>query len=247
MKVIVLGSVLMSLFSCGIKNTSDATISESPPPRKAMVVSMSGYTTCRADEGHHNGEPGPMGTAFYARAAAVSETIREKTGLTPDIFASCYNADKELITSSTLNPVEAKVYFDLDYLKELRSVMASYTDIYVVGHSYGGWLAMKLVERWEGSPESIKALYTFDPISRELCFFDRPEYCMSAPKDILAIGRQHIRENTGVWINPWQDETFFLHSSAIPQADENPKHEVEHFNIDSVQSIWDNLKSRISG
>lgn len=245
MKVTVLGSVLLSLFSCGIKSTSDATISESPPPRKAMVVSMSGYTSCRAERGHHNGESGPMGTGFYAEATAVGNSIFEKTGLTPDIFASCYNLDKELITSSTLNPAEANVQDDQEYLNELRSVMASYTDVYVVGHSYGGWLAMKLMEGWSGSPEAVKALYTLDPISRELCFFDRPEYCQSAPRDILATGRQHIRDNTVVWVNPWQDETFFLHSSAIPQADENPKHRVQHHEIDSVKSIWENLKSRI--
>jgi hypothetical protein len=69
---------------------------------------------------------------------------------------------------------------------------------------------------------------------------------VASPKDITALERQHIKDSTNLWVNPWQQKTMFLHSSIIPQADENPRFDISHWEIDNLSSIWSGMKSRLT-
>ena len=106
-----------------------------------------------------------------------------------------------------------------------------YTHIFAIGHSYGGWLTMKLMEDWIGNQNTVKTVYTLDPISKELCFFDNPSQCVNAPNDISETSHQHSREFSALWVNQWQKNALFLHSSRISEADLNPKHDLTHWSM----------------
>lgn len=232
------------MFSCADRSAQSglAADAERKVP-KPLIIGMSGFATCRTSD-QHDGEWGPLGHAMFARVLDLRDQIRTTSGYEPDVMASCFTADKELITSSSPGNWELHYPEDDEYIEHLHHKMSEYTDVFVIGHSYGGWLAMKLVESWQGAPELIKTLHTIDPISKRLCFFDKPSDCLSAPKDITVAGRKHIRENSGAWINPWQQKTFFLHSSIIPQADANPLFDLNHWDLDTHDEIWDDVKSR---
>lgn len=229
--------------SCGNRKESRSSLSETIATPKLLVVAMSGFGTCKAST-QHQGEWGPLGHGMFNYVFDVMGHIENTTGHAPDMMASCFTKSSELITSWSTENWALHQPTDESYLASIQQKMEEYTHVYVVGHSYGGWLAMKLVEGWQGAPERIKTLHTIDPISKKLCFFDTPSDCISAPKDIDAAAREHIRDYSGVWVNPWQDRTFFLHSSIIPEADVNPRYNVLHWDIDTKREIWDDIKSK---
>ena len=210
---------------------------------KLLIVSMSGFATCRKSQ-QHEGAWGPLGHSMATRVFDLLGHIENTTGYKPDMMASCFTSEPSLITSSSSENWELKYPEDQEYIQTLHEKMAEYSHVFIVGHSYGGWLAMKLVESWQGAPEKIKSLHTIDPISKLLCFFDNPSDCINAPKDITAIGRQHIRDNSNIWVNPWQRKTFFLHSSSISQADENPLFDINHWDLDTHDEVWSNIKAK---
>jgi pimeloyl-ACP methyl ester carboxylesterase len=206
---------------------------------------MSGFSSCKESE-MHGGRVGPLGSRMFEHVLDLQKFIQEKTGHIPDVFASCFDADRNLFTSASTSNWDLENPSDEEYIAKVQERMPEFSEVYVVGHSYGGWLSMKLIESWQGSPTLIKSLNTIDPISKKLCFFDTPADCLSAPKDISGPARQHIQDHTGLWVNSWQQKTIFLHSSSIRQADENPMFDVSHWEIDNHLAIWDSLKSRLS-
>lgn len=231
------------LASCGVKSPGHVSSVSSPAPNtKPLIIGMSGFSSCK-ESAQHNGEVGPLGSRMFEHVLDLQKFIQEKTGHQPEVFASCFNSDRELITSASSNNWQLETPTDENYIASLHELMAEFSEVYVVGHSYGGWLSMKLIESWQGSPTLIKSLYTIDPISKKLCFFDTPSDCISAPKDISTTARQYIKDHTGLWVNPWQQKTIFLHSSAIAQADENPLFNISHWEIDNHGAIWDRFKS----
>lgn len=239
-------SIFIALSGCGIKtrNNTSAQTSDSGTI-KPLIISMSGFATCKASD-RHEGEVGPLGSKMMPNIIDLSEFIEQRSGVEPTIMASCFTSERQLVTTSSAESWTLETPSDEDYISKLHNKMEEFTDVYVIGHSYGGWLSMKMIELWQGSPTLIKYLYTIDPISKRLCFFDNPKDCVSAPKDIGAEARQHIKDNTELWVNPWQQKTIFLHSSAIPQADENPRFDISHWEIDNVSDIWNGLKSRLT-
>jgi len=232
--------------SCGARSPGQLSSDELPGSgAKPIIIGMSGYSSCKTSD-RHNGEVGPLGSGMFDHVLEMQKFILDKTGHLPQVLASCFTSEKQLITAASADDWAIETPSDEDYIAKLQQKMEESTDAYIVGHSYGGWLSMKLIESWEGSPDLIKALYTIDPISKKLCFFDTPGDCTSAPKDITPSARQHINDYTGLWVNAWQQKTIFLHSSIIPQADENPKFNISHWEIDNHVAMWDSFKSHLN-
>jgi hypothetical protein len=242
-----IATVLLSFLfvSCGQK-PNQSTLEGSQTSKQPLIIAMAGFSTCRTDQNFHNGMHGPMGGRLFRKVEELAQTIHQKMGTEPLTLASCFTTESKLIVSSSAAPNTISSPTDDQYIATLHHTMEQYSDVFIVGHSYGGWLAMKLVETYEGPADRIKSLYSIDPISKKLCFFNNPEYCMSAPKDILASGRQHINDMTKIWVNPWQKKTFYLHSSIIPQADENPLYDLDHYELDNSDAIWTDMAGRIS-
>jgi pimeloyl-ACP methyl ester carboxylesterase len=192
------------------------------------------------------GQYGPEGHEIFKRVTTLAAYIKSQFNVDPSIQASCFTKERRLIVSSSLNHYNPTTPTDEEYLDNTHQLMNDYTHIYVVGHSYGGWLAMKLMETWNGDQNAVKSVYTLDPISKELCYFNNPDECVSAPNDISDAGRQHIQDYSGIWVNPWQENTLFLHSSRIPQADMNPQYDVTHWSMLPNDDIWFDIRSRVS-
>lgn len=242
---IILGS---SLFACGPMNGRSSIVSTSLnlPEIRPLIVGMSGYSTCTESSDYHDGELGPLGAQLFRQVEPIMAQITEKLNVAPALLASCFTDDRELITSSSLDGWKVNNPSDQDYLTSIQQQMEFFTHVFVVGHSYGGWLSMKLVESYQGVADKIKTLHTIDPISKELCYFDNVSECLSAPRDIKEPAREHIKANTETWVNAWQDVTFFLHSSPIPEADQNPQYEVEHWDIDNNEELWEDINRQVA-
>lgn len=245
----VTGIVLMnSLFACGPMTGRNALLSTKSnlPEIRPLIVGMSGYSTCTESGDYHDGDLGPMGAQLFRQIQPIVDQITDKLNVAPALLASCFTDDRELITSSSLDAWKLEHPDDEEYLTKLNQQMEFFTHVFVVGHSYGGWLSMKLVESYQGLSDKIKTLHTIDPISKKLCYFDNVSECLSAPRDIEKPAREHISANTGIWVNAWQDVTFFLHSSPIPEADQNPKYNSEHWDIDNDEDLWQEIHRQVA-
>ncbi len=237
--------LLIMIAACGSRHEQSSLTNKVEKTPKPLIISMSGFASCKASQAH-DGKVGPLGSSMMAHVFDLQNFIEERTGEETHVMASCFTSERQLITSSNVVSWGLENPTDEEYLGHLRRTMVDYSDIYIIGHSYGGWLSMKLLADWDGPSDLIKSLYTIDPISKKLCFFNNPAECVVAPKDIPAPERQHIKDNTDVWVNPWQQKTMFLHSSSIPQADENPRFDISHWEIDNLSSIWSEMKSRLT-
>lgn len=242
-----MSTICLTLAACGNRDTGHSSrLLFNLPSTRPLVIGMSGYSTCTESEDYHNGESGPLGAQIFRKVEMVVQRISEKINVEPAVLASCFTDNSELITASSLDGWVLKQPKDGDYLASIREQIDFFTHVFVVGHSYGGWLAMKLAESYRGTPDKIKTLHTIDPISKELCYFNNVSECLSAPRDIGKPSREHIRDHTETWVNAWQDVTFFLHSSSIAEADENPKYDEEHWDIDNNDELWEKIHQQIA-
>ena len=212
---------------------------------KPLIIGMAGYATCQESE-DIPGQYGPEGHEMFKRITALAGYIKSQFRFDASIYASCFTTERRLIVSSSINQYQPTTPSEDEYLDNTHQLMNDYTHIFVVGHSYGGWLAMKLMETWNGDQNSVKSVYTLDPISKQLCFFDTPDECVRAPHDIDYNSRQHISDYSSIWVNPWQENTMFLHSSQISQADLNPKYDLTHWTMLPNNDIWLDIRSRVS-
>ena len=125
---------------------------------------------------------------------------------------------------------------DMDLL--VKRITQKYpSEISLVGHSHGAWLAMKTLPKLP----PVASLFTIEPISPENCGIqeflenrDRPilqrrqkivDGCRQAPADINADEVSHLIQDD--WFNFYQDPNFSmtaLHSSEIPEAQNFPKY-----------------------
>lgn len=101
-------------------------------------------------------------------------------------------------------------------------------DVFMVGHPYGGWTAMKLAILTK-KIANLKMLVTIDPISLPHChsstfigsmFSTEPSLdCTRSPileKDKFARVDLENIASTGRWYHFWQEEYDRLHSGPIP-------------------------------
>ncbi len=236
---------VIALTSCGFRQAENSRLSSLPAVRP-LIIGMSGYSTCTKSDSYHHGEQGPLGAQLFRKIEPIFQQITDKLGVEPGLMASCFTNDSQLIAASSLDGWRLVKPSDEEYLANVHQQIEFFTHVFVVGHSYGGWLSMKLAETYNGAKDKIKTLHTIDPISKKLCYFDNVSECLSAPRDLDATARSRIRDNTDMWVNAWQDTTFFLHSSAIEEADENPKYEAEHWDIDNDDGLWETINEKIA-
>lgn len=236
------------LSSCGPAGSNKSWLSGllSSPQIRPLFVGMSGYSTCTESRDYHDGEMGPLGAQLFRQIEPILAQIKDKLDVEPALMASCFTDGRELIAASSLDDWIPKNKTDEGYLDVIHEQLEHFSHVFVVGHSYGGWLAMKLASSYSGIADKIKTLHTIDPISKELCYFDNISECLSAPRDIEQPAREHIRNVTETWMNAWQDATFFLHSSPITEADENKKYESEHWDIDNDQDLWEEIHRQVA-
>lgn len=216
--------LLATLVGCG-RLPGESRTQESTASGRLRIVAMGGRNSCQKIPPYS-----PKSMSMYA------EIERSLDHLTPqfdsvELLLACYRADGELFYTSSKDDTIRRGEPD-DLVEALEPTPAT---TLVVGHSYGGWLAMQTLLK----TRTQAALFTIDAISPTNCSFNKPQRwlgCTRAPTDIPY---HEVAQKTFYWGNFFQTSTRYLHSSAIPHAHRNQHLSgVGHTTIDNDQDIW---------
>jgi len=236
MNIFFASAIFFTLVSCG-SAIDHSKLNSSESIAVPLIVAIGGNESCGTTESRPT--PSPYGMGMFEKLEKIREDITTETGVTPNFIATCY-ADTGLKLVSSWNPEIEAGLSDETAIKFIREKAASAetSKTLLAGHSYGGWLAMKILSA-SLTDDSSYRIYTIDPISKVRCTFSTPEWCTQAPPDIKRAERKFISENSEKWINFWQDTTYYLHSSPIDEADENPYIYQGHTDIDTDTAVWE--------
>jgi pimeloyl-ACP methyl ester carboxylesterase len=218
----------LSFFGCGSPDSSSLVDQPQSQPY-GLIVGLGG-----------NGSCGPGGNPSESSLSGpLIETvakIEDELDVKMRFLLTCYlfNGEDIFFQRDDRDERESGDVSDLsqaisEFVNELGP-----TKTFLIGHSYGGWAAMKLALL-----AGYSGVYTVDPISRVDCSFTNPWGCTRAPRDIADDDRRQIADNSDSWLNFYQRQTWYLRSSRIPEADSNHRIEAEHTEIDSHPDVWD--------
>lgn len=216
--------MLILLAGCG-SPASHSALKETSQLRRLVVVAMGGRNSCQ------KGMPySPKSMSMYPDVQRAATQLSVHYGQT-DVILSCFRGDGQLFYLESPES-EVKVGEPQDLVSMLDGTQAT---VMLVGHSYGGWLAMQTLVR-----ARLKAfLFTIDPISPVNCAFRRPQRWLGCTKAPTDIPYDVVAQKTFRWQNFFQRSTRYLHSSEIPQANANILlNGVGHTTIDNNEDIW---------
>jgi hypothetical protein len=238
--------ILLASFGCGAGNSSELSRSIRAPRKAPVFFIIGGRRSCKptSDEAQDN----PRGAGLHQSLMAMLGRYESETGKQAEYFSAChYNGAQDMaFTSSWDSDVEYEKTEDEvrnEILRKRAQIDAE--QAVLIGHSYGGWVAMSLASNLHPS-ESFGQLYTIDPISKVKCTVLRPFGCRSAPSDINKSARRYIADKSGSWHNYFENQTWHLHSSAIEEADLNGKSNFPHKGIESDPAVWRDILSQVS-
>ncbi len=204
-----------------------------------LYVLISGYHSCNTPIAN---DPLVLSTSNNSAYSILRDAVL-KAGHPFEYVEACVNGEIEPVQQDLMlrmsssakaasdNPIE-EVAFQPPFRDAIVS-LSKYVDdvaqqtksdrIYVVGHSYGGWLAMKLALKLrEGL--SFLELITLDPISPLDCtpesFISSEDNrgCKEAPSDVASDERKNIRNRAGHWLHFYQSQFYILHSGPYAEA-----------------------------
>jgi pimeloyl-ACP methyl ester carboxylesterase len=203
------------------------TIGVLPQKPTPVLVFLGGYTSCKDPlQGFKSID--------QTRAAKLMQTART-TFLSrgfpePAYLIACqFNNQNSYIYKMSSSSRVIRQSGIADLAKSLNALTASVEspEVYFVGHSYGGWAAMKLAMTLDPQVK-VGALVGVDAISSKNClpsqFLDsllkRPvPGCTEAPSDITSIERINLAQKVRIWLNLYQLDSRLLHSGAIANAE----------------------------
>lgn len=204
---------------------------------------MGGRGSCGQDA---QGNQSPFAMSNYPQFRSMIDSLISR-GTVVNFLVSCYQGSN-VIKQITSDAPASIVSGDIETTKrKVASMVAALlpAQTFLMGHSYGGWLAMKTALAL-GQGAAVAGLFTIDPISPVTCTFTRPEGCTAAPSDVTGAQRDLLAAQTGNWTNFYQTSTFYLHSSVINQADENQHIDAEHTAIDTDRQVWNTIGAEIN-
>lgn len=238
-KLTIVTLIASCLVSCGRRHEAEL---KGQPAERPLIVGLGGYNTCMTGTQHGSWEA-PLGMTLHLRTENLRRTLQANYGIEVDVILSCFTRFTELrFVESTDNYAKLNTNQQInDFIRLLHQKIDKHSKVYIMSHSYGGWLGMRTVAEYQGSRTHIKSLYSVDPISRPHCQIENPFAwggCRLSPPDIDDKARQLIGESTGRWFNFWQNQTFYLHSAEISQADNNMRLAREHTDINDADEVW---------
>ncbi|MBI1859499.1 MAG: alpha/beta fold hydrolase [Deltaproteobacteria bacterium] len=179
-----------------------------------LMVAMGGHTSCGL------GELPPIGSKLYRPFTEWVSALRRDF---PDRkfrqLTLCFNEglppDADMVGIDSEDPRTVFVEDGHGLVKRIDDLAKSrQTQVILLGHSYGGYLAMFLAANLQ---RKVEGLFSIDPIGPN-CegaggLFSGA--CEEAPTDL---NNKAIRERTRVWVNIYQTQDW-LHSSEIAEAE----------------------------
>jgi hypothetical protein len=197
-------------------------------PRRPLFILNSGWNSCGL-------KGNILGTKIFKKFKELRDTVSKGYKSAPLWLAACYTAFKQRTTGkaryiSTANPVRERRVTPSEMVtavQELAGVQP--VDVYMVGFSYGGPVIMRLGRDLPKEQFNLKVVGTIDPISQQTCnsikflrayLWGGSEGCQQAPSDFSPKELLSIASRT-LWLQFFQTEYSRLHSSPIPEADQN--------------------------
>lgn len=222
-----------------------------PPPPSApgfagqlpFFVVMGGYKSCQ----HPFDAPGPIDLSLFTAFHALRVEMRQQTGYDIPYVMSCYE-DKNPVVRFTTSAAPGQVITaeESDLASVIKPLVNPGTPVVFIGHSYGGWLAMKTIAAM-GMQQRVATLFTLDPISANECSRPFMPGCRRAPTDFGAEQLEMIAASTGEWINMYQRITPYLMSDKIPYADVNECRFLKHGQMDTDPKVWAVIRGKLIG
>jgi hypothetical protein len=242
------------IFSCSADPDSSKLKNDKRTPR-ILLVAMGGFASCTTGALHKEWESPvtmPMALQSYNLEQYFEHKSKGDPAAEVDLFLSCFTKLAELRYSTSADQYK-KLYINQTLkttVEFIEKMIPNYDAVFAIGHSYGGWLGMKLLSSPRLSEGSIQSFHSIDPISRTNCRLENPfswGNCTTAPTDFKPAELDQISSVTQHWMNSWQDQTFVLHSSEIEQANQNIYYETTHTRINDLPDVWDYFKEDITG
>jgi hypothetical protein len=230
--------VLLGLLTaCGAEHSVNSSVDSASVERPVFFV-LGGNRSCKPTP--HNQNPNPEGMDLYRPLQNLLEKISGQTRAIPEFFIACYSPDGGSMSYvSSWNPNIAYDRSETEVRQEILGKRASMgrQSAFLVGHSYGGWLAMSILSE-AGTHSKFAGIFTIDPISKVRCRITRPFGCQAAPGDIYSALRFRIAQRSGQWHNFYQTLTPYLRSDAISQATRNYLIPASHHEIGVNPVVW---------
>ncbi len=231
---------LLAQASCGSIDERQSELDDRDRQTRLITV-MGGYNSC--GDAARQASLSPFKMDMFKPFKKIFDQLRG-SGVPSEYVISCFKDEDNLVYSTSQSKgkeVSANIEEFSSFMKESRGESDKLT---MVGHSYGGWLMMKLAvdraESWD-----VDSIFSIDPISRSECTFSNPANCTSAPRDISEDQYAQLAASVGNFQNFYQTRTFYLHSGPIKHASKNTKLNETHTSIDTAEEIWQNIDSHL--
>lgn len=234
MRVILSLMLAVVVVGCGA-NPSASRLMDVQSDSVFLAV-FGGNASCKPDQ---NGQRSPLGMDMYRPFVALSDRLTTDNGWHLSWILTCHNSDASVhyVTSDDPEAMRTMPIPEVAPFVESFTTANSPGHVFIGGHSYGGWLALKVALALPDDL-NIEGLFSIDAISRKNCTFANPAECTQAPTDITRDQRRTLSDRTAHWINFFENQTFYLHSSPISEADENLKVATSHTGIDTHANVW---------
>ncbi len=275
-------------FACRHTNleSSHLKADETQESAKQVLIVLGGFMSCGSDNVHL---ANPLaGTNVPGLMHEVRAKASAGFASSPDrVFSTCYTI--EFNKQMTLGDVEAFNTFMVDsanpkvverlppeqmmdkIISKLSEPELKNADVHIVGHSYGGWTAMKFLNQTvkkfpsgAEQPFKIKTFVTLDPISKVECkpklIFDHlnglvmeskslpaditPAGCRRAPVDFNS-DLKAMACRVAVWKNYYQTASGILASSSIGSEQKLPIINVDLMSIPTPRDPRAFVKSSV--
>lgn len=239
---ILMALALVALVGCGSGNPSASRLMQSSD--SVFLVVFGGNSSCKPDA---DGLVSPRGMDMFDPFRRLSDQLTNDNGWAVTWLLTCHNADAAVKWMSSDAPARMQSMTIAQVAPKIQELVAANEPghVYLAGHSYGGWLALKtgiaLAE-----DVRIEGLFSIDAISRPNCTFANPAECTQFPSDVTREHRRALAERTDTWVNYYETQTSFLHSSPAEEADDNVLVPTSHTGIDTHANVWTSLTSRIA-
>lgn len=217
------------------ENTKDASPGETAPAIHALAF-FGGNSSCFDERRLPVGPKEQSLRKVFGPAKTAADARNQKNGAKTPFLITCYFMDNEQLSYalSRSDDPDAKTIQRTtleeisDAWNEQLKALGQPVKLTLVGHSWGGWTAMKFATYLEPSVE-IAGLVTLDPIDRENCGPVEVsasltglggDACQRAPVHVTKGSDLKFAPN-GKWINFYQTKFAPLHSGPIPAASLN--------------------------
>lgn len=233
---LLLSSVCL-MSACGEQSKSQLTSQDGKfvqdpedAPGTPLLIFLGGYISCPWNSRT------PANMSLHNRGTAFAEYVFQKVGVNGTkgrFLMSCFHRDPSKIQYYISDNPTKLITSSLNRLNDIIVDLAremDRPDVYLVGHSYGGYSAMIAASSLPASIH-IRSILTIDPISMTKCSpvtfirsylrlitgYKPIEGCIAAPPDIEnSFG--DIAHRVDHWMHFYQHNYGYLHSSDISHA-----------------------------